>query len=229
MAAGFQLGIHAIGDAGNRETLDFFESAFADLPSERAGRHRIEHAQIVNPADQPRFCALGIIASMEPPHAVEDKAWAEERLGPERVRHGYAWRSLREQGASLAFNSDLSGSDPNLFYGLHAAVTRRDKERQPAGGWFPEQALTPEEAVRAYSLWNAFAGFADSDTGSLRVAKLADITVTDIDPFVVGESDPDRLLEGEVLMTIVGGEVVFESGVTEPVPGALYKNPLELD
>ncbi len=228
MRAGFQLGIHAIGDAGNRETLDFFESAFTQAPGAENNRHRIEHAQIVHPLDQPRFGALGIIASMEPPHAVEDKSWAEDRLGPERVRHGYAWRSLREQGARLAFNSDMSGSDPNLFYGLHAVVTRRGKDRRPPGGWFPEQALTPEEAVRAYSLWNAFAGFAEGETGTLEVGKLADMTVTDLDPFVVGVDDPDRLLAGEVLMTIVGGEIAFESGVTEPVPGALYKNPLEL-
>ncbi len=228
MRAGFQLAIHAIGDAGNRETLDFFESAFAELPDAAVNRHRIEHAQIVNPDDQVRFGALGVIASMEPPHAVEDMAWAEDRLGPERVRHGYAWRSLRRLGGRLAFNSDMSGSDPNLFYGLHAAMTRRNKARQPEDGWFPEEALTSEEALRAYSLWNAYAGHAEAETGSLEVGKLADMTVTDLDPLVVGETAADRLLEGTVLMTIVGGEIAFEAGVTEPVPGALYKNPLDL-
>jgi len=228
MAAGFQIGIHAIGDAGNRETLDFLAGVYETHPGVRANRNRIEHAQIVHPDDQPRFGALDLIASMEPPHAVEDMAWAEDRLGSERVRHGYAWRSLRGLGSRLAFNSDLSGSDPNLFYGLHAAITRRNKLREPAEGWFPEEALSPEEALRAYSTWNAYAGFAETETGTLEVGKWADITVTDLDPLVVGSGEPGRLLEGRVLMTIVGGQVRFESGVTEPVAGALYTNPLEL-
>ncbi len=229
MGAGFQLAIHAIGDAGNRETLDFFESANAAQPETRGLRHRIEHAQIVHPDDQPRFAALDVIASMEPPHAVEDMAWAEERLGPERVRHGYAWRSLRRAGARLALNSDMSGSDPNVFYGLHAAITRRDKNELPAGGWFPEEALTPEEAVRGYTVWNAYAGCAEDETGTLEVGKRADLTVVDIDPLDLGETDPGRLLGGVVLTTVVGGEVVFERGVTETVPGVLYTNPLTRD
>ena len=224
MAAGFQLAIHAIGDAGNRETLDFYEQAFAAVPDARAGRHRIEHAQIVHPDDQPRFAELGIVASMEPPHAVEDMAWAEDRIG-DRAAYGYAWRSLRRLGARLAFNSDLSGSDPNLFYGLHAAITRRDKTRQPEGGWFPEQAMTPEEAVRAYTSWNAYAGFVEEETGTLATGRWADLTVTDLDPFVVGTERPGDLLEGTVLYTIVGGRVVYRHGETAPVP-ALYTNPL---
>lgn len=228
MRAGFQIAIHAIGDAGNRETLDFLESVYAKWPETRAHRHRIEHAQIVHPVDQPRFAALDVIASMEPPHAVEDMAWAENRLGPERVRHGYAWRSLRRQGARLAFNSDMSGSDPNIFYGLHAAITRRDKARQPSAGWLTTEALTPEEAIRAYTTWNAFAGFSEDESGTLEVGKRADITVFDLDPFDVGTHDPGALLTGEVLMTMVHGEVVFEKGVTEPTAGGLYTNPLQL-
>lgn len=224
MEAGFQMCIHAIGDAGNREALDFFASVYAQAPSVRDNRNRIEHAQIVHPDDQPRFAALDVIASMEPPHAVEDMAWAEERIGA-RAAYGYAWRSLRQKGARLAFNSDLSGSDPNIFYGLHAAITRRDKSMQPPEGWFPEQALTPEEAIRAYTSWNAFAGFAEAETGAITVGRWADLTIMDLDPFVVGSEDPGKLLEGTVLMTVVAGEPMYRHGVTEPVP-ALYTNPL---
>ncbi len=227
MEAGFQIGIHAIGDAGNRETLDFLASVYEQAPSARDNRNRIEHAQIVHPDDQPRFAELDVIASMEPPHAVEDMAWAEDRIG-ERAAHGYAWRSLRQQGARLAFNSDLSGSDPNIFYGLHAAITRRNKAKQPPDGWFPEQALTPEEAIRAYTAWNAYAGFADAESGTIATGRWADLTIMDLDPFVVGSEDPGRLLDGTVLMTVVAGEPVYRHGETEPVP-ALYTNPLARD
>ncbi|MGH7599650.1 MAG: amidohydrolase, partial [bacterium] len=117
--AGFQVGIHAIGDAGNRETLEFFEKVIAANPQAQSLRHRIEHAQVIHPDDFPRFKASEIIASMEPPHAVEDKTWAEARLGPQRLKGAYAWRTLRQAGARLIFNSDLAGSDHNIFYGLH--------------------------------------------------------------------------------------------------------------
>lgn len=210
MAAGFQFGIHAIGDAGNRETLNFFEQVFAQHPTARDNRHRIEHAQIVNPLDQPRFAQLGIIASMEPPHAVEDMAWAADRLGDQRVRHGYAWRSLRRVGATVIFNSDLAGSDPNLFYGLHAAITRRDKTQQPPQGWYPEEAFTAEEAVRAYTSWNAFAAFHEQRSGVLAPGRWADLTVMDVDPFVLGEKDPGKLLDGNIVLTVVAGKVVYD-------------------
>ncbi|UCG86084.1 MAG: amidohydrolase family protein, partial [Gemmatimonadota bacterium] len=211
IAAGFQVSVHAIGDAGNRETLDFFERVAADNPASLEQRHRIAHAQVVHPDDVARFAELNIIASMQPPHAVEDKTWAEDRLGPERVRHAYAWRTLRESGARLAFNSDLAGSDHNIFYGLHAAITRRDKQLQPEGGWYPEQRMTPEEAVRGYTIWGAYAAFAEDQTGTLAPGKWGDITVMDLDPMNMGESDPAGLLNGSVLFTIVGGRVVFRS------------------
>lgn len=209
MRAGFQVGVHAIGDAGNRETLDFFEGVLKDNERARQGRHRIEHAQVVSPADMPRFSRLGIIASMEPPHAVEDKLWAETRLGSERVKGAYAWRTLREHGTRLIFNSDLTGSDHNLFYGLHSAITRQDKDGQPAGGWYPEQRMTPEEAVRGYSTWAAYASFAESDTGQLVAGRLADLTALTIDPLTLGATDPGKLLGGRVRLTVVGGKVVF--------------------
>jgi len=208
---GFQLAVHAIGTAGNRKTLDFFEAAVGADPTLRALRHRIEHAQVVHPHDVPRFEELELIASMEPPHAVEDKAWAEDRLGPERIRWAYAWRTLREAGVELTLNSDLPGSDWDVFYGLHAAITRRDEEMEPPGGWYPEESLTPEEAVRGYTSWSAYAGFVEDEAGILERGRWADVTVIDTDPFVVGSSEePGRLLDGTVLMTIVGGDVVFD-------------------
>jgi hypothetical protein len=207
MKAGFQIAIHAIGDAGNRETLDFIESVQRAQPDSRTHRHRIEHAQVLHPDDVPRFARLGVIASMEPPHCVEDKTWAEARLGPVRIKGAYAWRTLRKAGARLAFNSDLTGSDHDIFYGLHAAITRRDKQLQPSGGWYSEERMTPEEAVRGYTTWNAYAASWDKESGVLAPGRWADITVMDLDPLVVGATDPGKLLRGSILATIVGGRV----------------------
>ena len=209
MKAGFQVAIHAIGDAGNRETLDFIESVLKQQPESRTLRHRIEHAQVVHPDDVPRFARLGVIASMEPPHCVEDKTWAEARLGPVRVKGAYAWRTLRKAGARLAFNSDLTGSDHDIFYGLHAAITRRDRKLEPAGGWHPEERMTPEEALRGYTTWNAYAAGWEKESGVLAPGRWADVTVMDVDPLVLGASDPGRLLRGSILATIVGGKVAY--------------------
>ena len=210
MKAGFQIAIHAIGDAGNREALDILEAVFREDPSTAANRHRIEHAQVMSPEDLPRLGRLGIIASMEPPHAMEDKAWAEQRLGPERVLGAYAWRSLRETGAHLTFNSDNPGSDHDIFYGLHSAITRQDKDGEPEGGWYPEQKVTAEEAVRAYTSWSAYASFREDETGIIEPGRWADLTVMDIDPFVLAAQRPGAILDGRIVMTIVDGEVVYE-------------------
>jgi predicted amidohydrolase YtcJ len=210
MKAGFQIAIHAIGDAGNREALDILEAVFEEDPASKANRHRIEHAQVMSPEDIPRLGQLGIIASMEPPHAMEDKAWAEQRLGPERIRGAYAWRSLRESGARLTFNSDNPGSDHDIFYGLHSAITRQDKEGEPEGGWYPDQRVTAEEALRAYTTWSAYASFREDQTGVIASGRWADLTVIDIDPFVIADQRPGRILDGQVLMTIVNGKIVYE-------------------
>lgn len=211
MQRGFQLAIHAIGDAGNREALDILERMFAAHPQAAGRRHRIEHAQVLHPDDIPRFAELGVIASMEPPHAMEDKAWAEERLGAERITGAYAWRSLLERGARLTFNSDNPGSDHDIFYGLHSAITRQDKAHQPEGGWHPEQAVTADEAVRAYTKWSAYAGFRDDETGVIAPGRWADLTVMDVDPFVLSEQSPGDLLQGRILMTVVAGRIVHET------------------
>jgi len=205
MDKGYQISVHSIGDRANRETLDFFERAFAKNPAARAGRHRIEHAQVLSPSDIPRFGQLGVIASMQPGHAVEDMAWAEDRVGPNRIKGAYAWRSLRRAGARLVLSSDLPGSDYNIFYELHAATTRRDKNLQPPGGWHPEERLTIEEALRGYTTWAAYAAFAENDSGILAPGRLADLTVIDIDPLVVGSNTPENLLKGSIKMTIAGG------------------------
>ncbi len=210
MKAGFQIAIHAIGDAGNRESLDILEGVFREAPATADNRHRVEHAQIVHPDDIPRFGELGIIASMEPPHAMEDKTWAEERLGEGRMDGAYAWRSLREAGAALTFNSDNPGSDHDIFYGLHSAITRQDKNREPEGGWYAAERMSAEEAVRGYTNWSAYASFREDETGIIAPGRWADLTVMDVDPFVLANESPGDILSGRILMTIVDGRIVYE-------------------
>ena len=207
MAAGFQVGIHAIGDAGNRATLDFIDSVMQAAPKARGIRHRVEHAQVVSSQDIARFASLGIIAAMQPPHAVEDKGWAEERLGRARIAGAYAWRTLRRAGSALAFSSDLPGSGWSPFYGLHSAITRQDTSGLPTGGWYPEQRMTAEEAVRGYSVWNAFAGFDEYEAGTIESGKRADFTVIDVDPFRL--TAPAALLGGHVILTVSRGRVTY--------------------
>jgi predicted amidohydrolase YtcJ len=211
MAAGFQANVHAIGDAGNRETLDFFARVIGRYPEAADLRNRVAHAQVVHPGDFWRFRELGMVASVQPPHAMEDMSWAVDRLGPQRVLGAYAWRSFRLIRVPLVFSSDLPGSDHDIFYGLQSAITRRDKELRPDGGWYPGQRMTSEEAVRGYTTWGAWASFVERERGALIPGLWADITVMNIDPLVVGHTDPDRLAEGRILLTIVGGRIVYEA------------------
>lgn len=210
MKRGFQVAIHAIGDAGNRESLDILEAIFADAPSTRKNRHRIEHAQIVHADDFARFAQLDIIASMEPPHAVEDKTWAEERLGADRTLGAYAWRSMRKSEVRLTFNSDNPGSDHSIFYGLHSAITRQDKNSEPEGGWYAHEAVNADEAIRAYTSWSAYASFREDESGVIEAGRWADLTVMDIDPFVLADDIPADMLHGRILLTVVNGRIVFE-------------------
>jgi predicted amidohydrolase YtcJ len=210
IAAGFQAGVHAIGDGGNRDVLDYYESVLMNDPAARGLRHRIEHAQIVHPDDFARFGEMNLVASMEPGHAVEDSPWAEDRVGAKRIRGGYAWRTLRLNGAGLIFNSDLSGTDFDIFYGLHCAVTRTNRDGEPQGGWYPEQAMTIEEAVRAYTSWPAWSSMREDLTGTIEAGKWADLTVLSLDPFRTAVDNPHGLLDGKALMTIVAGRIVYD-------------------
>jgi len=204
--AGQQVTFHAIGDRANRVVLDAIEEALRENPRPDP-RHRIEHAQVLAPEDIPRFARLGVIASMQPTHCTSDMRWAEDRLGPGRIQGAYAWRSLLESGARLAFGTDwpIEGLDP--IEGLYAAVTRRDRSGHPEGGWHPEQCLTLEEALRAYTVGAAYASFEENLKGSIEAGKLADLVVLSKPIF---EISPDELLQTEVVMTIVGGRTVFE-------------------
>lgn len=206
LSCGLQLGIHAIGDAANRQALDAFEHVLPEFP-ENPGRHRIEHAQILHPDDIPRFAKLGIIAAMQPVHATSDMYWAEQRLGAQRSRGAYAWRSLLDSGAVLAFGSDFPIEEVNPMVGVHAAVTRQDLAGWPAGGWHPEQGLSRKQAIRAFTLDAARAGFMEDAIGSLEPGKRADFIVLDRDILQV---PVDEIAAARVLQTWFDGNLVYE-------------------
>lgn len=203
--AGFQLAIHAIGDKANRDVLDLYENYFKENPASKALRHRIEHAQIVHLDDFARFASLNIIASMEPAHAVEDVPWAIDRIGKDRMKGAYAWRTLRKQNATVIFNSDFTGSDPSFFYGMHSAMTK--KKRIGEKEWYPEQAFTAEESLRAYTIWAAYASKQESLTGTIEKGKWADLTFMNVD---VLNATPKEVLNGTILKTIVNGALLYE-------------------
>jgi len=204
-SCGLQAGVHAIGDAANRQVLDAYEKVLAEFP-ENPGRHRIEHAQILHPDDIPRFSALGVIAAMQPTHATSDMYWADERLGPERLAGAYAWQSLLDSGARLAFGSDFPVEQVNPMLGIHAAVTRQDLEGWPEGGWLPEERVSRADAIRAFTLDAAYAGFMEQLTGSLEIGKRADFIVLDQDIMQIPAADIASL---RVTETWVDGERVF--------------------
>jgi predicted amidohydrolase YtcJ len=201
---GFQVGIHAIGDLGNRMALDAFARVQGGKPSPL--RNRIEHAQVVALEDIPRFGELGVIASMQATHATSDKNMAEDRIGPERILGAYAWRRMLDAGAVLANGSDFPVELSNPFHGLYAAVTRRDRAGEPGGGWYADQALTRAEALRSFTLDAAFAARQEDRLGSLEAGKWADFIVIDRDYFAIPESQIDDI---RVLETWVGGSRVF--------------------
>ncbi|MCC6811153.1 MAG: amidohydrolase [Deltaproteobacteria bacterium] len=200
-AAGFQVCVHAIGDAAVRATLDVFAKvAKAD------DRYRVEHAQVVDAADWPRFQKLEVIASMQPTHATSDMDWAEARLGHERVAGAYAWRSLMKAGARLAFGSDFPVEHPDPLFGLYAAITRTDHAQKPAGGWRVQEAMTPTEALRGFTLDAAYAGFSEGELGTLEIGKRADFVVLSVDPL---GAKPQELLRAKIVATVVGGKRVY--------------------
>ena len=204
---GFQVDVHAIGDRGNRIVLDAFESALRVVP--RADhRFRIEHAQILSPQDIPRFAKLGVIPSMQATHQTSDMRWAETRLGPERIRGAYAWRSLLNTGVVIPNGTDFPVEEVNPLLTFHAAVTRQDPDNLPAGGWYPAEKMTREEALQSMTIWPAYAGFQESVMGSLTPGKYADFVVLDRDIMRVPDTE---LLGARVLSTWIGGKRVYEA------------------
>ncbi len=203
---GFQVGIHAIGDLGNRMSLDAFERAQGGKPSPL--RNRIEHSQIITLEDIPRFAELGVIASMQPTHATSDMNMAEDRVGPERILGGYAWRRLLDAGVVIASGSDFPVELSNPFHGLYAAVTRQGRDGKPEGGWYADQALTRAEALHSFTLAAAYAANQEGRLGSLETGKWADFIMIDRDYFSVPDAEIDDI---EVLETWVGGRKVYDA------------------
>ncbi len=205
-AAGFQIGIHAIGTKANNWILNAYEKA-AEVNGKRDSRHRSEHAQILIEEDIPRFAELGVIPSMQPTHCITDKRFAEKRIGLERSRFAYTWNTLAKTGARLAFGTDYSVEPLNPMEGLYASVTRKDRLGEEGDGWFPEEKITMEEAIEYYTLGSAYAQFMEDRKGMLKEGYLADIIITDKDLLSVPE---EEIMKTKVVMTMLGGNIVYE-------------------
>ncbi len=206
LQAGMQVATHAIGDRSNRITLDAYEAAIKAVPAARDHRLRIEHAQVVALEDIPRFKELDIVASMQPPHATSDMPWAEDRVGPERIKGAYAWRSFLDAGVRVPLNSDFPGETLNPFYGMFAAETRQTPEGKPEGGWYPEQCLTREEVLYAYTVESAYSGFEEHIKGQIAPGMLADFIVISDNILTIPSK---ALLSLKVERTYVGGQLVY--------------------
>ncbi|NIR44973.1 MAG: amidohydrolase family protein [Gammaproteobacteria bacterium] len=212
---GFQVNVHAIGDRGNRIVLDAFEEALAQVPV-ADHRFRVEHAQVIHWQDIPRFAELDVLPSMQQTHQMSDMYWAIDRLGWTRSRGAYAWRSLLETGVVIPAGTDFPVESVNPFRTFLASITRSDEEGWPAGGWFPEQKMTREEALKSMTIWGAYAAFEEDLKGSLTEGKLADLVVLSQDIMAIA---PERILDTRVEMTVLGGEIVY----TGPGAEALTK------
>ena len=206
-SAGLQVAVHAIGERANGMLLDIYDSvAKAHGPRDR--RFRIEHAQHLRREDIDRIAATGVIASMQPYHAIDDGRWAEKRIGPERIKTTYAFRSLIDRKAHLAFGSDWTVAPIDPLLGIYAAVTRRTLDNKHPEGWIPEQKITVEEALRSYTYENAYAVFGEEHRGMLRSGYLADLVLLDQD---ITRIPPEQIQNARVLTTIVGGKVVYQA------------------
>jgi hypothetical protein len=204
---GFQIGTHAIGDKGNNWVLNAYEKA-KQLNGTRDRRHRIEHAQTLQSSDIPRFSQLGVIASMQPTHCISDKKFCEKRIGPERVKGAYAWKSLADAGAVLAFGTDYQVEPLNPMEGLYAAVTRKDRLGEDGNGWHPEQKIKMEDALRYYTLGSSYSQFMEDRKGMIKKSFLADIVIVDKDLLTIPESE---IMKTKVVYTITGGKIVYSS------------------
>ncbi len=208
---GIQVETHAIGDRANRTILDWYEKAFAAVPigQRKIGepRWRVEHAQIVNPADLPRFFKLGVIPSMQPSHAIGDLHFAPSRIGIRRLAGAYAWQTLIQSGCMIAGGSDAPVERGEPMIEFYAAVARKDARGFSGEGWHPEEKATREQALRMFTLWAAYAAFEEKLKGSIEAGKLADLTVLSADIMQIPESE---ILKTRCVMTVIGGEVVFQ-------------------
>lgn len=209
---GFQYNIHAIGDRANREALDAFEYALGQVPT-ADHRFRVEHAQIIHRQDIPRFAQLGVIPSMQGSHQSSDAPMAMNRIGWTRAQGAYPWRSLLNTGVVIPNGTDFPVEAVNPFIGFHALVSRQDASNWPAGGWFPAERMTREEALLSMTLWPAYASFTEDVGGSLTPGKYADFVVLTQDIMTVA---PERILETRVLMTVLGGRVVYQKEGWQP-------------
>ena len=203
----FQLAIHAIGTRANHIVLNAFEKAI-EANGKRDSRHRIEHAQILIEDDVPRFAELGVIASMQPTHCSTDLNYAEDRLGRQRCRYAYAWKSILSAGGRIAFGTDCPVEPMNPMEGLYAAVSRKDRAGGQGEGWIPEEKLTMEQAIELYTLGSAYATFEEDIKGSIEAGKLADMVVLSRDLMQIPE---DEIMDTEVVYTIFDGKVIYEN------------------
>lgn len=205
MAQGYQVNVHAIGDLANRRVLNMFEELQSG-PLRMLQRHRIEHAQILTPADLKRFSTLGVIASVQPTHASSDKNMAADRVGVKRLEAAYAWRSLLESGARVAGGSDFPVEPANPFFGLHAAVTRQDRNNEPAGGWLPDEKISLVQALAMFTESAAYAAHQENAVGKLLPGYWADFILVKDDIF---NTKPENLWQQQILQTFVAGKQVF--------------------
>jgi len=205
--AGFQVAIHAIGDRANRVVLDIYEKVLEEEPGSGL-RHRIEHAQILSPEDIGRFASLGVIPSMQFTHCTSDMPWAPDRIGDSRLEGAYAWRSLMNAGSRIPGGSDYPVESIDPLLGIYAAVSRQDLDGMPAEGWAPEQRLTIEEAVRAFTINAAWAVGQEKERGSIEKGKLADLTVLGAD---IMKIKPSEIPGTEIIATIVGGRIKYRA------------------
>ncbi|MGD2246583.1 MAG: amidohydrolase [Candidatus Aminicenantes bacterium] len=205
LKSGYQVAVHAIGDLANRITLNAFKKALEDVPTEDH-RLRVEHAQVVAVEDIPKYAPLGIVLSMQPPHCTSDMPWAETRIGPERIKGAYAWRSFLDTGVHLTLNSDFPGETLNPFFGMFAAETRQTTDGLPEGGWYPEQVLTRKEVLKAYTVEAAYSGFEEEFKGKIKLGMLADFIVLSDDILTIASN---KLLELKVEQTYLGGDRKF--------------------
>ncbi len=206
LKSGFQVATHAIGDLANRITLNAYKRALKEVPEVKDHRLRLEHAQVVALEDIDQFAPLGIVLSMQPPHCTSDMPWAETRVGPDRIKGAYAWRSFLNTGVHLTLNSDFPGETLNPFYGMVAAETRQTPEGKPEGGWYPEQCLTRKEVLRAYTVEAAYSGFEENIKGKMKPGMLADFIVLSDNILTVPSK---KLLSLRVEKTYVGGKRVY--------------------